>query len=166
MYRVDRTGSDAEVCTKSLILDVSALLCPVLFLSTLIRCVCDSEPISVSHSLCSHAEMALLWCCSLYNITHSWCFCSALSCPVLEHTHRCEMVLQWCWSRLPRVRRRAVVLCQPALCWSGGTTPYLTGTTSCSVSPMTWSSRAPSTWSACHLALFLHMNGAHMFCYQ
>ena len=56
-------------------------------------------------------------------------------------------LVQWCWSPLARVTPPAVQPCRHALCWSGGTTPSLTGTTNYSGSLMTSSSRALSTWS-------------------
>ena len=71
-----------------------------------------------------------------------------------------SLLVQWCWSPLARVMQQAVHPCLPALCWSAGTTPSLTGTTNCSGSLMTWSSRALCSWSdrlsyasmsACHL---------------
>lgn len=58
------------------------------------------------------------------------------------------LLVQWCWSPLARVMHPAVQPCQLALCWSGGPTPCLIGTTNCSGSLMMSSSKALSTWSA------------------
>ena len=74
--------------------------------------------------------------------------CCMVQVMALEVVVLTGLLLQWCWSPLPRAMLLAVHPCLPALCWSAGITPSLTGTTSCSVNQMTLSCKVLFTWSA------------------